>query len=137
MKKLLFGFLFLMILTACGKNQDNIIPYVPVNFNSPLANPALLKLKSVGGAVVITGYGYAGLILYRSSEGIMAYDRCSTVNPEKKCAVTLDDPTISVTDLCSGAKFLLMDGSAAKAPAQYPLRRYQVIVTSNNISVIN
>lgn len=137
MKKLLFGLLFLMILTACGKNQDNIIPYVPVNFNSPLANPALLKLKSVGGAVVLTGYGYAGLILYNNGNEIMAYDRCSTVNPEKKCAVNLDEPTISVTDPCSGAKFLLMDGFAAKAPAQYPLRRYQVIVTSNNISVIN
>ena len=126
-----------MIATACGKNQDNIIPYVPVNFNSPRANPALLKLQSPGGAVVITGYGFAGLILYNNGGQIVAYDRCSTVNPEKKCPLDLDNPTISVTDPCSGAKFLLSDGSAGRAPAQYPLRRYQVIVTSNNISVIN
>lgn len=137
MKKIVIGLLFLMVATSCGKSQDNIIPYVPVNFNSVRANPALLKLQSPGGAVVLTGYGYAGLILYNNAGQIMAYDRCSTVNPEKKCALSLDEPTISVTDPCSGAKFLLMDGSAAKAPAQYPLRRYQVILTSNNISVIN
>lgn len=122
---------------ACGKADDSIIPYVPINFNSPLANPALLKLKGANGAVVINGYGYAGLILYNNGSEIMAYDRCSTVNPEKKCAVNLDEPTISVTDPCSGAKFLLLDGSAAKAPAQRPLRRYQVYLTNNNISVIN
>lgn len=137
MKKIFIGLLFLMVAMGCGKSQDDIIPYVPVNFNSPRANPALLKLQSPGGAVVLTDYGYAGLILYNNAGQIMAYDRCSTVNPEKKCALNLDDPTISVTDPCSGGKFLLLDGSAGKAPAQYPLRRYQVIVTSNNISVIN
>jgi nitrite reductase/ring-hydroxylating ferredoxin subunit len=137
MKKILSGLLFLIITSSCGKSAQNIIPYVYVYFNSTLANPALLNLKAFGGAVVITGYGYAGLILYNNGEEIVAYDRCSTVNPEKKCALNLDNPTISVTDPCSGGKFSLLDGSASKAPAQYPLRRYQVSINGNNISVYN
>ncbi len=130
--------LWLFVL-GCAKNEESIIPYVPINFNAPLNDPRLLKIKTPGGAIVLTGYGYAGLILYNSGSGIMAYDACSTVNPEKKCAVTLDELMISVTDPCSGAKFFLSDGSAAKAPAQRPLRRYQASFSNNNnsISVIN
>ncbi|TAH00335.1 MAG: hypothetical protein EAZ15_09355 [Sphingobacteriales bacterium] len=137
MKKIFFGFIVLLMVAACAKNQDSIIPYVPVRFNSTINNPALLKIKAPGGAVILPGYGYAGLILYNNNGDILAYDRCSTVNPEKKCGVNLDDPSLSVTDPCSGAKFLLLDGSAAKAPAVRPLLRYQVSLSSNNISVTN
>lgn len=136
MKKILALLVCLQML-ACGKDSLNVIPYVPVNFNASLNNPALLPLKSNGGAVILPGYGYAGLILYNNGEQIMAYDRCSTVNPEKKCALNLDNPSISVTDPCSGARFLLQDGSPGKAPAQRPLVRYNVNISGNNISVIN
>lgn len=137
MKILSLAFLLIPLLFSCAKTQDNIIPYVPVRFNANINHPDLLLLKSAGGAVVLPGYGYAGLILYNRGDQIMAYDRCSTVNPEKKCAVDLDNPTITVTDPCSGAKFLLYDGSAAKAPAVRPLQRYQVSISSVNLSVTN
>lgn len=137
MKKIFLGYLFMLIITACAKNQDSIIPYVPVRFYSTINNPALLKIKAPSGAVILSGYGYAGLILYNNNGVIVAYDRASTVNPEKKCGVNLDVPSLSVTDPCSGAKFLLLDGSAAKAPAVHPLLRYQVIKKDNNISVTN
>ena len=137
MKKIFLGFVILSIFAACAKNQDSVIPYVPVRFNSSINNPALLKIKTTGGAVVLPGYGYAGLILYNRGDEIVAYDRCSTVNPEKKCAVNLDTPSLTVTDPCSGAKFLLFDGAAAKAPAVRPLLRYQVSLAGNNISVTN
>jgi len=135
MKKLILGLLILIL--ACTKNQESIIPYVPINFNANLNDPRLFKLKTPGGAIILLGYGYAGLILYNLNGEIMAYDACSTVNPEKKCTVTLDDTMITVTDPCSGARFLLSDGSAAKAPAQRPLRRYQATFANNFISVIN
>ncbi len=137
MKKIFLGFVVLLMVSACAKNQDSVIPFVPVRFNSSINNPALLNIKAPGGAVILPGYGYAGLILYNNNRDIVAYDRCSTVNPEKKCGVNLDDPSLSVTDPCSGAKFLLSNGSAAKAPAVRPLLRYQVIISGNNISVTN
>jgi hypothetical protein len=140
MTKVYSGF-FIMInlfLLSCVKDGANIIPDVPVNFSVPINDPRISRLNGAGGAVVIDGYGYAGLILYRKSDGeIVAYDRCSSVNPLSKCKLTLGDPTITATDPCSGAIFLLSDGSPAKAPATRPLKQYLVTVTSFQISVLN
>lgn len=130
-------FLLVVLLSGCGK-EENFVPNLPVNFNLPLSDPRLLRLSSPGGAVVFTGYGVAGLVIYRTTAGgYVAYDRCSTVNPERACAVTLDDPSFTVTDPCSGAKYLLEDGSPAKAPARTSLRRYNTIISGNSLQVTN
>lgn len=131
--------IFVLILTVfgCGK-EENFIPNVPVNFSAPLTDPRLIRLSSPGGAVALSGYGVAGIVIYRSnSGGYVAYDRCSTVNPEKQCAVELDDPSFTVTDKCSGAKYLLEDGSPAKAPAKTSLKKYNTYIAGNSIQVTN
>ena len=111
LRKLTGSILLLLLFAGCGKERSNI-PNVAVNFNWPLSDPRLLRLSSPGGAVTIEGYGIAGLVLYRTLDGrYVAYDRCSTVNPQKLCAVVLDDPSFTVTDKCSGGKFSLEDGS--------------------------
>ena len=130
-------FILLVGLSSCGKEND-ILPDIPVRFSAPLTDPRLSRLSTVGGAVTISGYGIAGLIIYRlPNGGYVAYDRCSTVNPEKKCAVTLDDPTITVTDPCSGAKFSLLDGGPVKAPAKVSLKQYMVSIAGNTLQVAN
>jgi len=138
MMKRVYSFLFvLVLLTGCGKDTG-YIPEVGVNFSLPLTDPRLSRLSSPGGAVLISGYGVAGLVLYRRTDnGYVAFDRCSTVNPEQKCAVTLDDPTLTVTDQCSGAKFLLEDGSPVKAPAVRGLKQYTVAISGLNLHVTN
>lgn len=129
---------FILLFSSCGKDGENIIPDIPVNFRAPINDPRLSRLNGAGGAVIINGFGVAGLILYRRPDGaIVAFDRCSSVNPVNKCQLNLDDPTITATDPCSGAIFLLSDGSPAKAPATRPLKQYQVTVTSFEIAVIN
>ncbi len=133
----LYVMAFLLCL-SCVKDQGNLIPDVPVNFSAPINDPRLLPLQSAGGVVVLSNFGYAGLIIYRRPDGgYVAFDRCSSVNPQQKCRVDIDDLNITATDPCSGAKFLLSDGSPAKAPAQRPLKQYQVTVSSTNISVTN
>jgi len=130
-------FLVLILFVSCGSDEGRI-PNVPVNFRSSLNDPRLSKLNSPGGAVEITGYGVSGLIIYRRADNAyLAYDRCSTVNPEKQCAVTLDDPNLTVTDPCSGAKFSLYDGNPVKAPGKKPLKQYQVSITNFDIAVTN
>ena len=127
----------LLLIMGCGKAVNNV-PDVPVNLTLPLTDPRLLALSSPGGAVVINGYGVSGLIIYRGlSNNYVAYDRCSTVNPENKCAIALDDPTFTATDPCSGAKFLLEDGSPAKAPATIALKQYSVYISGNNLRITN
>lgn len=127
----------MLIAAGCGKIRNQVTD-VPVNLSLPLTDPRLLALSSTGGAVVIGGYGVAGLILYRTISGdYKAYDRCSTVNPENRCAVVLDNPTFTVTDKCTGAKYLLEDGSPAKAPAAVALKEYSVFISGNNLQVTN
>ncbi|TDQ10357.1 Rieske (2Fe-2S) protein [Pedobacter metabolipauper] len=129
--------LLLLALAGCGKETD-LIPNVPVNFSAPLTDPRLIRLSSPGGAVALSGHGVAGIIIYRTtSGGYVAYDRCSTVNPEKKCAVDLDEPSFTATDKCSGAKYLLEDGSPAKAPAAVSLKRYNTFIAGNSLQVTN
>lgn len=138
MIRLTYAVLLLLVLNSCGKSI-NVIPDVPVNLSLPLTDPRLLNLSSSGGAVTINGYGVAGLILYRTIAGrYVAYDRCSTVNPENRCAVVFDTGAFTATDPCSGAKFLLEDGSPAKAPATVALKEYYVnIVAGNTLQVSN
>lgn len=136
--KRLIGILFVVLLaTSCAK-ENNFIPDYPVNFSAPLTDPRLSRLSSPGGAVTLNGYGVAGIVIYRRPDNAyVAYDRCSTVNPEKKNAVVLDDPVITVTDPVSGAKYSLYDGSPVKAPAKTSLKRYNVAIAGNNLQVTN
>lgn len=130
---------FLLMLTFVGCGKDNlVIPNVPVNFSAPLTDPRLIRLSSPGGAVAFSDYGVAGIVIYRTTDGrYVAYDRCSTVNPQKTCAVELDDPSFTVTDKCSGAKYLLEDGSPAKAPAEVALKKYTTYIAGNTLHVTN
>jgi len=128
--------LLIVVVCGCGK-QTSYVPDVPVSYNTLLSDPALVNLNSSSKGVIINGYGVSGLVLYKSiNRGIVAYDRCSTVNPEARCAVNLDD-AFTVTDPCSGAKFLLEDGSPAKAPAVIALKEYSVLISGNTIRVAN
>jgi nitrite reductase/ring-hydroxylating ferredoxin subunit len=136
MRKLILVILISICYFSCGKGDP--VPSLPVNFEASLTDPRISKLNSQGGAVLINGYGVAGLIIYRRPDGAyVAYDRCSSYQPEKKCAVTLDDTGFTVTDPCSGSKFSLNDGTPVKAPATRALRSYQVVTTQFTIQVIN
>lgn len=122
---------------SCGKASD-YVPNVSVNFQMPLTDPSLNALRVPGHAVIKNGYGVAGLIIYRTATGgYAAYDRCSAYLPQNKCAVTLDNPSLTVTDPCSGAKWILEDGTPAKAPAVKSLKAYAVITNGFEIFVQN
>jgi len=137
MRSRYFGLAMLILLSAsCAK--ENYLPNVPVNFSSPLTDPRLSRLSTAGGAVSLTGYGIAGLIIYRRADNAyVAFDRCSTVNPDQKNAITLDDPNLTATDPVSGAKYSLYDGSPVKAPAKTSLKQYSVTIAGNNLQVTN
>jgi nitrite reductase/ring-hydroxylating ferredoxin subunit len=125
-----------VLCVSCAK-EENYVPDVPVNFSAPITDPRLNRLSAAGGAITLSG-GVAGIIVYRRADNVyVAFDRCSTVNPEQKNAVNLDDPTLTATDPVSGAKYLLHDGSPAKAPARTALKRYTVTITSSTLQVTN
>jgi hypothetical protein len=130
--------LSILLLVSCAKDDGTYIPDVYVNYAVPINDPSISALNGPGGAVVISGHGVAGIIIYRRSDNMyVAYDRCSSVNPQNKCAVTLDNPSLTVTDPCSGAKFSLFDGTPVKAPATKSLKSYQVTANSLYLMVTN
>ena len=130
--------MLLFAISACGK-QGNVVPNVAVNFQLQLNDPKYSPLRSVGSAVAVDGHGVAGVIVANTVNGYVAYDRCSAYEPEKRCAVTIDDNKLLVTDPCSGAKWLLQDGTPNKAPAVRSLKAYNVYIDAsrNYLTVSN
>jgi len=137
MKKITFIGLVVLSCLSCGKATDTI-PNIAVNFEASTTDPRLNALKAVNGAVIIPGYGVAGLILFREADGsYAAYDACSSYLPQNHCAITLDNPSLTATDPCSGSKFSLTDGTPVKAPAIRSLRSYAINVSNFEIFVSN
>lgn len=129
--------LIVLLLASCKKDPSGI-PDVPVSFHASLDNQALQPLNTVNGSVELTGYGVAGIIIYRSPfEGLVAYDRCSSVNPENRCAVNVDDTGQTATDPCSKSVYSLLDGNPVKGEARFPLKRYTVSENGRMLSVTN
>ncbi|MFC1224904.1 hypothetical protein ACFE6N_13905 [Pedobacter sp. BG31] len=131
MTKYLYSILFvLLMVTGCGKNQG-FIPEVPVNYNVTITE---FSLKAVNNVLVVSNNGVGGLLIVKTPlGGYVAFDRCSTVNPEKICKVTPDDSGVTATDPCSGAKFSLLDGSPQKAPAERSLKAYNISLQGNTL----
>ena len=119
----LIGFCVLMImLSGCGKG-DAYIPEVPVNYTVTIQE---FNIKAKNGVLLVPDQGVAGLLIVNTAAGYKAYDRCSSVNPQALCKITADDGGITATDPCTGAKFLLLDGSPQKAPAVRSLKTYRI-----------
>lgn len=136
-----FKLVYILILStilSCSKDNIDRIPEVYVSYRITLQE---FNIKSVNGLLIVNNQanaGVAGLLIYKRADGaIVAYDRCSTVNPQKRCAVVPDDPNLTATDPCSGAKFSLFDGNPVKAPAQRSLKQYRVIITNFDLMVVN
>jgi len=134
----LFYILIFTSLFSCNKDNIDRIPDVFVSYRITLQE---FNIKSNNGLLIVNNQanaGVAGLIIYKRADGAyVAFDRCSSVNPQRKCAVVPDDPNLTATDPCSGAKFSLFDGSPVKAPAQRSLREYRVIITNFDLMVVN
>ncbi len=126
------------ILFSCSKDNEDRIPDVYVNYQVTLQE---FNIKSVNGLLLVNkgpNTGVAGLIIYRKANNdYVAFDRCSSVNPQQQCAVVPDDPNLTATDPCSGAKFSMYDGGPVKAPAKRGLKEYHVIISNFTLAVTN
>lgn len=130
-------FISWMLPTACKKGGCNVVDYR--SFNTTISLVEFNKLRLLMQPVVlgVERGGVAGLIVMQVSEGeYVAFDRCSTVNPAKRCAVELEEAGPVAVDPCSGARYILTNGSPS-AIAECPLRPYyarkngDVLIVSN------
>ena len=120
----------LMLLFACSKDNGSQVPDVYVNYQVTVQE---FGIKNKNGVLLVGGHGVAGLLIYKNATYYVAYDRCSTVNPEKRCPVVPDEGGLTVTDTCSGGKYSLLDGAPVKAPAKRNLKQYSVTIINNSL----
>lgn len=120
----MFFFLTMFIVQSCGSGACNVVPNR--SFNTRISQATHADVLRPGGWAYADG-GYAGLIVHNigtiNAPRLVAYDRCSTVNPEQGNRVEVEGQL--VIDHVSGAKWLLLDGSPA-AIAECPLKSYNV-----------
>jgi nitrite reductase/ring-hydroxylating ferredoxin subunit len=123
-------------LASCSKDDSERIPEIYLDYRISLQEFQIKK--NADNILLVNNEGVAGLMICRRADGAyVAFDRCSSVEPQKKCQVTPDTGGLTATDPCSSAKFSLYDGAAVKAPAVRPLKEYQVNITGFEIVVFN
>ena len=112
---------FLLMQSTCDQNNQNI-PYIPVNFDINLNLPAYNSLNFPGEHLILQG-GSQGIIVYRyTMDEFVVLDRHSTFDVALNCKVSVesDGITLSDEDDCSESKWLILDGSVMEGPATLP-----------------
>lgn len=120
MYKKLSGVFILFVLAGCGKQKD-MIPNVYVEYNVTVQE---FNIKAVNRVLLVPDHGVKGLMIVATGNGYVTFDRSSSVDPQNGCQVSPDESGITATDPCTGAKYLLTDGSPQKAPAVRSLKIY-------------
>lgn len=127
--------LFISLLpAACKKGGCNVVQDISVMEQVSMVQYS--QLYTPGGYALTERGGVAGLIVVNTGQGFVAYDRCSTVNPERNCAVEVEDGGIVAKDPCSGARYLLVNGSPAEI-AECPLKPYHAQRNGETVIVSN
>ncbi len=125
----IFFVVSIVLVTTIQCNDQDVIPYVWVNFELNIYDPDFSALQSVGGFVYLNG-GFKGLIIYRRSiDEFRAYDRSCTYQPAEPCEkITVDKSTLFAECACCGSRFMMYDGMLAKGPAARSLVEYEASV---------
>lgn len=122
---------------GCGSNNQDSIPYVPVNIQINLLNPDFQPLSIDGGYVYITG-GARGILVYReSSTNYLAFERNCTFEPSADCArIIMDSSNLFMADTCCGSQFDF-NGNITGGPAPFNLLQYSTLLNSNYLTITN
>ncbi len=123
---------------SCRDKDENLIPYVTVDFTIDILSTFYTELTSVGGYVYLTG-GYKGILIYRlSMEEFLAYDRCCSYEPREPCErIQMEPSGLTMIDSCCGSRFIILDGTPIEGPATRMLRQYRTMFDGRYLRVYN
>lgn len=150
MNKTLLIALILAFYTVSCKDKNNVnsdpIDNVPVNITINLALPAYSHLLNQGTHVYESGGVKGVVIVHHTDDNYYAFDRCCSYQPKNSCSrIEVDssvlmfrcgETTASGFVKCCDSKFW-MSGDVFNGPATFGLKRYQVILSGNLLSVKN
>lgn len=123
-------FSFLITAISCQKQNLHPVPSIAFNTNININLPSYSGLQNIGGFAYIPNIGSKGVVVYRKTlDEFMAFDRHSPSEGGQDCDPLVIDPenSLILMDLCSGAKFNIIDGSIIEGPSDFPLRGYRTI----------
>lgn len=121
------------LMTACNKNRNHPVPSIPFDIEINVNLPSYSELQSVGGWAYVSGAS-KGIIVYRSDvNNFVAFDRHSPAEDGtcEQALVTDEENFLQLNDLCSGAKFSLLDGSIISG-SEFGLRQYETVWDGSN-----
>jgi hypothetical protein len=119
---LLLG-LFFIPMPSCS-DRSQMLNQISFSINVNVFEPAFFDLTVPTGWVYYNG-NTVDLIIYRNDLDVFsAFDARSTHNPSNPCYVKVNADNVTISDTCSGSKWLLSDGSLINGPAQYNLLKY-------------
>lgn len=131
--------LFSVSFSSCNKNKLHPVPSIPFDFDINIALPTYSDLTNVGGYAYVQG-GSKGIIVYRRNVyDFVAFDRHSPANDGDCDSALVNDVDnfLQLRDLCSGARFSLIDGSPISG-SDFGLRMYATAFDGNsNLRIYN
>ena len=130
MRKLKFKglrFLFLLffaLILSCDKNQNELIPNVPVSFTINLN--IINDLTVPGNSVYFSNVGFGGIIVYCEVPGsYYAFDATCSYEITNNCRAVNEG--VLATCSCCESQFILISGAyPSKGPAELPLKQYNI-----------
>lgn len=132
---LIFCFGVLLLSSKCNNQNQNPVPFVPVDVTIDIQLPSYSNLQGVGGWTYLNG-GSRGIIVYRKGiDEFVAFDRHSPADISGTCPLPLYPDSqnfLQLKDSCNNAVFSLYDGSPV-SNSIYGLRQYATQFNGNNL----
>jgi Rieske Fe-S protein len=124
-----------VLTVSCDKNQNSLIPNVPVSLTINLN--IINDLTVPGNSHFFPNVGYGGIIVYCELPGSWyAFDATCTHEISTTCKV--ENEGILGTCSCCGSQYVFVGGTPSKGPAALPLKQYNVaVINSSTIRVYN
>lgn len=137
---LLFIVIFSAVaLISCGKANNDIIPYAPVDFTIDLLDPEFVNLSVIGISDTIdastnnwghrsAGYDDNGIIIYSGPDLYYAYDRTCPYDYDANSIgvkVKIDGLGLAECPHCNTKYSLSLYGTPISGPGKYPLKNYK------------
>lgn len=126
---------------SCDNNNDDYIPYVPVNFTVDLN--IFNDLTTTGFSQKYDQPGYGGVLVFCEfydaanpyASIYHAYDATCTLEIDSTCSLTNKGNNVMAVCPCCGSKYSLFDGFPIEGSASVPLKFYNVSVLNNKLYI--
>lgn len=136
MKNLFFALITVLAFSNCTNNSQNndILPYIPVNETINLSLPTYINLTVPGGWAYSSG-GINGIIVYNiNGTQFKAFERSAPHISPSSCSQMVVENSIRMKCPCDDSEFNILNGAPLTDGVSFSAREY--LVTNLNGTVL-